>query len=212
MIDENLILRVSGITGVHNEARQMTNAINPEWIAVEIPRGCLKLDQRCSFMLIAVENNLLNGLVVVVVFDKRTEQLIHHTALHTVGITRLSAVLEVLDTPLDEVAVAFPFQFCGAGIEEFDCAISMVNHLLSLWGDRPDLHLRTLFGPVCCSRDPEELLASLGNQRLGHHHVANIESTLFPFGFVLVDQELAQCLGNISVQGLDRVSARFKIS
>lgn len=200
MIDKDLILRVGSITCVHNEARQMTNTVNPKWIAVKIARGCLKLDQSCSFMLIAVENDLLNGLVVVIVFDEGTEQLVHHTALHTVSTTRFSALLQVLDTPLNEVGVALPFKFCGVSVKEFDCASSMINNLFSLWGHRPNLHLGALVGPLGCSRDSEQLLATLGNHGLWHHHITDVEATLFPLGLILFDQKLAQGLGDIGVK------------
>lgn len=155
MVDIHLILRISGITGVHDETGQVANTVNPEWVAVVVPRRRLKFHQGRGFVLVAVKDDFLNRLVVIVVLNECGEQLVHHTTLHAMSLASLGAFLEMLDAPLDEVFVALPFELRGAGVEEPDSAVGVIDYLLALWRDRPDLHLSALFGPFGCSRNSE---------------------------------------------------------
>ena len=69
MIDEYLVLRIGVITSVHNEARQVTDAVNPEWISMEVARRSLKFDQSGGFVLVTVEYDFPNGLVILVIIN-----------------------------------------------------------------------------------------------------------------------------------------------
>jgi hypothetical protein len=86
VIDEYLVLRISIITGIHDKAGQVTDAVNPEWVAVEVARGSLKLDHSGSFVLFAVENDFPNGLVVFVIVYQRGKELVDHSSLHAVSL------------------------------------------------------------------------------------------------------------------------------
>lgn len=60
MVNKHLVLRVCCIIGIHDESRQVTTAVNPEWVAVEVSRRSLELDKRSSFVLLTVQDDLAN--------------------------------------------------------------------------------------------------------------------------------------------------------
>lgn len=166
MVDKHLVLGVGSITCVHDEAGQVTNAVDPEGIAMKVARRGLELDQSSSLMLITIKDDFLDRLVVVIILHKSTEQLVHHTAFHAMGLARLSALLQVLNAPLDQVYLALPILLCRIDVEELDGAGCMVKDLLPLGSHRPDLNLGTLLSPLRCGRNSEKLLATLRNKRL----------------------------------------------
>jgi hypothetical protein len=127
----------------------VTDAVNPEWIAMEVTRRGLELDKSGSLVLLTVEDDFPNGFVVLVIIDQRSKELVDHSSLHSVGLARYRALLEMLNTPLDEVRAALPLELVGNRIKELDVATGVVKDLLPLWSHRPHLHLGTFFGPVC---------------------------------------------------------------
>lgn len=169
---------------------------------MEVTRRSLELDQRSSLVLVTIENDFLNGLVVLVILDQGTEQLINHAALHSVSLANLCALLQMLNASLDEIGAALPLKFSGTCVEELDCAGCVIEYLLAFKSHGPHLHSGALLGPVGGSRNAEQLFATLCNKRLWDHDVADVEATIFPFRLVLLDQELGQGLGDICIERL----------
>jgi hypothetical protein len=149
VVDKHLVLGVSVITSVHDEARKMTNAVDPEWVSVEVARGSLKLDESGSFMLIAVKDDLPDRLVVLIIVNQRSEEFVDHSSLHPVSLARDRTLLQVLNASLDEVRTALPLSLVVAGLKEFHRAAGVVEDLLAFWGHRPHLNTGALVGPVC---------------------------------------------------------------
>lgn len=126
----------------------MTDAVDPEWVSMEIARRRLKLDESSSLMLIAVKNNLSDGLVVLIVIYQGSEKLVDHPSFHPVSLARDRALLQMLDTSLDEIRAAFPLELIVGRLEKLHCAAGMIENLLALWSHRPDLYACIFIGPV----------------------------------------------------------------
>ena len=200
VVDKHLVLGVGGVAGVHDEPRQVANAVNPERIAVEVSRGCLELDTRGSFVLVAVQNHLPNRSEVVVVVNQGSEELVNHSSLHAVGVSAFCALLESIDASLDQVRMPLPLQLQSFGVEELDHEGSVVEDLLALSGNRVDLDLGLFLCPVCGSSDTEELLSGPCNERLCNSHVRNIKTSALQLRLVLLNQVLPKSLGNVRVE------------
>ena len=104
MVDEDLVLRVCTIAGVHDETREMTNAIDPEWVAMEVTWRSLELDKCSGLVVLTIKDNLLYRLVILIILNKSAEKLVYHTTLHAVCVTGLGALLEMLNASLDQVS------------------------------------------------------------------------------------------------------------
>lgn len=126
----------------------MTDAVDPEWVSMEIAGRGLKLDESSSFVLIAVKDDLSNGLVVLIVIHQGSEELVDHSSFHSMSLARDCALLKMLDTSLDEIGAAFPLELIVGRLEELDCAAGMIENLLALWSHRPDLYVCIFIGPV----------------------------------------------------------------
>lgn len=206
MVNKHLVLRVRRIIGIHDESRQVTTAVNPERVAVEVSRRSLELDKRSSFALLAVEDHLTNRSKVIVIVNQSGEELVDHSAFHAVGIAFFCAFLETFDAPLNQVGLALPFELDDVAVEKLDEERSVLEDLLAIEVDRVHLQSDVLLLPVGGSRNAEELLASLCDERLCDCHVANIETRALELRLVLLDQVLTKSLGNIRVERLDNVS------
>jgi hypothetical protein len=202
VVDEYLVLGVGRIAGIHDEPRQMAETVDPEGVAMEVARGGLELDSRRGFVLIAVQDYFLDGFVVFVIIHQSSKQLVHHSSLHAVSLSGLSLVLQERHASLDQVGNSLPLRLPLGAVEELDSAIGVLDRFLAVCVHRPDLHARLLLGPVHDRRDPEELITGLGNERLGHSHVAHVQTQALVLWFVFGDQVVDKCLRNISVERL----------
>lgn len=110
MVNKHLVLGIGRVIGIHDKPRQVTKAINPERVAVEVSRGCLELDTRSSFVLVTVQNHLPNRSEIVVVVDQGSEELVYHSSLHAVGVSAFCALLESINTSLDQIRMSLPLQ------------------------------------------------------------------------------------------------------
>ena len=202
MVDEYLVLGVGRIAGIHDEPRQMAETVDPEGVAMEVARRGCELDSRRGFVLIAIQDDFLDGLEVFVIVHQSSKQLVHHSSLHAVSLPGLSLVLQERHASLDQVGDSLPLRFPLRAVEKLDCAVGVLDRFLAVCVHRPDLYARLLLGPAHHRRDSEELIPGLGNERFRHRHVADIQTQALVLWFVFGDQVVDERLRNICVERL----------
>lgn len=103
MVDKNVIFRVNVIITIHNEASDMSKAIDPAWIPRKSIVTSLKHDLRSSLEPLGIQNYFLHALVVIRKLDQGAKELVSKSAFQLLGISLVHAFLEEGDFSLNEM-------------------------------------------------------------------------------------------------------------
>jgi hypothetical protein len=94
MVDEHFPVKVSVIIAIHHESARLSQSIEIRRVSMELSRGLHFREADTSRCLqgCAIDDNLLNGSVVLVEFRQGTNHLVHHSTVETLGLAGLYAL------------------------------------------------------------------------------------------------------------------------
>ncbi|TLD09339.1 uncharacterized protein PgNI_07639 [Pyricularia grisea] len=200
--DEDLLARVDSVGSIDDEARDVTQTVDPVGAEDVFAIGLsgLELDLSSSLASLAVEDNLLHTAVTRSVVDKGGEQLVGQATADLRCLAILLGLDETIDARLDEVRDAVKLSLPVLGVTEVDLAVGMVNTLGALAGveDQVGAVLSSV-GSDCESQDVA-LSSVIEDESLGDLHVSDVDADVLRLGAEQLVGILTGGDGHVSVQ------------
>ncbi|GKT45117.1 uncharacterized protein ColSpa_05297 [Colletotrichum spaethianum] len=201
--DEDLLARVDGIGTVDDETREMATAVNPVRVAEKaaiLLRG-LETDLGGSLAGLAVQDDLLHTLVLLVIVDQSSEELVGQSATNLGRLALSLSLLEGVNTALDEVANTLELvsPLLSAAVD--DLAVSVLGLLRALASVEADVGIAQ--SDVGSDGGAEDMGIKLlvKDESLGHLDVGNVQAD----GLGVRAEHLVRVVGNshshIGVEG-----------